>query len=70
MVAIGDRHVAVGAEVEPKVPPICSSERSNQPIRCLSELRNRTVVMEAVRTRFLTAYDTYALVAKLANALA
>ena len=45
MVAIGDRHVAVGAEVEPKVPPIYSSERSNQLIRCLSELRNKTVVM-------------------------
>ena len=45
MVAIGDRHVAVGAEVEPEVPPICSSERSNQPIRYLSELRNRIVVM-------------------------
>ena len=45
MVAIGDRYAAVGAEVEPKVPPICSSERSNQPIRCLSELRNKTVVM-------------------------
>ena len=46
MVAIGDRNVAVGAEVEPEVPPIYSSERSNQSIRCLSELRNRTVVIK------------------------
>ena len=46
MVAIGDRRVAVGAEVEPEVPPICSSEKSNQLIRCISELRNRRIVIK------------------------